>query len=144
MPVKATPASATAKWLSNITAAQPAMKTGAMNVQVSPGVLASQAADKWLQKVTAAKAKFAQNTANVTLQQWQNAYVNVGISRAIQGAQAKQNNVTAFQSQFLPYLQAGVSKIDAMPKNTLQDGVARAVAMINYNAGFKYNKGASQ
>lgn len=144
MPVKATPTTATAKWLSNLTAAQTSMKNGAMALQQSPGLLASQAADKWLARVTASKAKFAQNTANVTLQQWQNAYTGVGISRAIQGAQAKQSNVTAFQTQFLPFLQQGVSKIDAMPKNTLQDGVARAVAMINYNATFKYNKGASQ
>jgi hypothetical protein len=144
MPVKATPASATAKWLSNLTGAQTQMKTGAMALQTSPGLLASQAADKWLNRVTAAKAKFAQNSANVTLQQWQNAYTGVGISRAVQGAQAKQSNVTAFQNQFLPYLQTQVAKIDAMPKNTLQDGVARAVAMINANAQFKYNKGASQ
>jgi hypothetical protein len=143
MPIKATPQSATSKWLSNLTAAQGAMKTGAMAVQQSPGLLASQAADKWLNRVTASKAKFIQNSANVTLQQWQNAYTGVGISRAIQGAQANQANVTAFQAQFLPYLAQGVSKIDAMPKNTLQDGVARAVAMINYNANFKYNKGAN-
>lgn len=143
MPIKATPASATSKWLSNLTGAQTAMKTGAMAVQQSPGLLASQAADKWLNRVTASKQKFIQNTANVTLQQWQNAYTGVGISRAVQGAQAKQANVTAFQSQFLPYLAQGVQKIDAMPKNTLQDGVARAVAMINYNANFKYNKGAN-
>lgn len=144
MPVKATAASATTKWLTNLTAAQTAMKNGAMAVQTSPGVLAAQAADKWLARVTAAKPKFVQNSSNVTLQAWQNAYTGVGISRAIQGAQAKQSNVTAFQNQFLPYLQQGVAKIDAMPKNTLQDGVARAVAMINYNANFKYNKGASQ
>jgi hypothetical protein len=144
MPVKATAASATTKWLTNLTAAQTSMKTGAMAVQTSPGLLASQAADKWLNRVTAAKQKFITNSANVTLQQWQNAYTNIGISRAIQGAQSKQSNVTAFQNQFLPYLQQGVAKIDAMPKNTLQDGVARAVAMINYNAQFKYNKGAAQ
>lgn len=141
MPVRATAASATTKWLSNLTGAQTAMKTGAMAVQQSPGLLASQAADKWLNRVTASKQKFITNTAAVTLSSWQNAYTGVGISRAIQGAQAKQSNVTAFQNQFLPFLQQGVAKIDAMPNNTLQDGVARAVAMINYNATFKYNKG---
>lgn len=143
MPVKSNPTAATAKWLSGINGAQQAMKDGAMAVQTSPGLLASQAADKWLARVTAAKQKFINNTKNVTLQQWQNAYTQVGISRALQGAQAKQGNVTAFQAQFLPYLQSGVAKIDAMPKTTLQDGVARAVAMINHNANFKYNKGAS-
>lgn len=142
MPIKATPSTATAKWLSNLTGAQTAMKTGAMAVQVSPGTLAAQAADKWANNTLAAKAKFTQNVGNVTLQQWQNAYTGVGISRAVQGAQAKQSNVTAFQAQFLPYLAQGVAKIDSMPKNTLQDGVARAVAMINYNANFKYNKNA--
>lgn len=143
MPVKATPQSASAKWLSNLTASQDAMKAGAMSVQQSPGALAAKAADKWLNRVMASKQKFITNSQNVTLQQWQNAYTTVGISRAIQGAQAKQGNVTSFQAQFLPYLQQGVASIDAMPKTTLQDGIARAVAMIQYNSKFVYNKNKS-
>jgi hypothetical protein len=113
------------------------MTSGAQAVQKAPGQAAAAAADKWLAKVTQSKAKFAANVAAVSLSQWQNAYINVGIPRVAQGAQAKQSKVLAFQQQFLPYLQAGIGQIDAMPSTTLEDGIARATAMIRYNAKFK-------
>lgn len=137
MPVRTTSADATAKWLTNLSAASARMQSGAMSVQTAPGQAAAAAADKWLAKVTAAKAKFASRVASVSLQDWQNAYINVGIPRVAQGAQAKQSKVTAFFDQFLPYLQAGLQTIDKMPSVTLEDGIARASAMIRYNAKFK-------
>jgi hypothetical protein len=117
------------------------MKQGALNVQTAPGTLAAQAADKWLARVTAAKDKFARNVGAVSLQSWQNSYVNVGIPRVAQGAQLKQAKFTNFMNQFLPFLQQGVAKIDAMPSTTLEDGIARATAMIRYNATFQRNAG---
>lgn len=137
MPVRSTPEQAVAKWLTNIGAATDRMTQGAMRVQKAPGASAAAAADKWLQRVTAAKAKFATNVARVTLQEWQNSYTTIGIPRVAQGAQAKQSKVLAFQTEFLPYLQRGVSTIDNMPSVTLEDGIARATAMIRYNAKFK-------
>lgn len=139
MPVKATSAQATAKWVQNLSASTDRMTAGAQAVTKAPGLAAAAAADKWLARVTAAKQKFATNVAAVSLQSWQNSYINVGIPRVAQGAQAKQNKVTAFMDQFLPYLQRGVATIDAMPSNTLEDGIARASAMIRYNAKFTRN-----
>lgn len=139
MPVRSTAAQAQAKWLQNISAATDRMTQGVQAVQKAPGLAAAAAADKWLAKVTAAKPKFAANVAAVTLQQWQNSMVNIGIPRVAQGAQAKQNKVGAFMNQFLPYLAQGLQTIDAMPSNTVEDGVARAAAMIRYNAKFVRN-----
>jgi hypothetical protein len=137
MPVRTTSADATAKWLQNLSNAAPRMQAGAMRVTVAPGQAAAAAADKWLAKVTAAKAKFAQRVGSVSLQDWQNAYIQIGIPRVAQGAQAKQAKFTSFLDQFLPYLQAGLTTIDKMPSTTVEDGVARASAMIRYNAKFK-------
>lgn len=142
MPVRATPDQAVAKWLTNIGAATDRMTAGAQRVQKAPGQAAAAAADKWLQRVTAAKAKFAANVARVSLQDWQNAYINIGIPRVSQGAQAKQHKVLAFQTEFLPYLSRGVAQIDAMPSTTLEDGIARATAMIRYNSKFKRGQGS--
>lgn len=136
MPVRVTAEQATAKWLQNIGSASERMQTGAMAVTVAPGVLAAKAADKWLAKVTAAKAKFAKNVAAVGLSSWQQSYINVGIPRVSQGANAKQDKFTNFMNQFLPYLKTGLQTIDAMPSTTLEDGIARATAMIRYNAKF--------
>jgi hypothetical protein len=54
-----------------------------------------------------------------------------------QGAQAKQGKMQSFMAEYLPYLQTGVAQVDAMPKNTLEDGINRAVTMIRHNAGFQ-------
>lgn len=142
MPVRATSASATAKWVQNLSAATERMQSGAMGVTKAPGQAAAQAADKWLARVTQSKAKFAANVGRVSLQDWQNAYVNIGIPRVAQGAQAKQSKVTAFMDSFLPYLSRGVATIDQMPNVTLEDGIARATAMIRYNS--KFQRGSAQ
>jgi hypothetical protein len=137
MPVKSTSAQATAKWLSGLQNATARMTQGAQAVQTAPGQAAAAASAKWLAKVTASQQKFATNVAKVSLQDWQNAYVTTGIPRVSQGAQQKQGKVTAFMDQFLPYLNTGLQTIDKMPSTTLEDGIARATAMIRYNAKFK-------
>lgn len=136
MPVRSTSAQAVEKWLTNIQQAGPRMQAGAMAVTVAPGQAAAAAADKWLAKVTAAKAKFASRVASVSLQDWQQSYITVGIPRVAQGAQAKQQKMASFMDQFLPYLQAGLATIDKMPSNTIEDGIARSSAMIRYNSKF--------
>ena len=137
MPVRTTSADATEKWLANLSSSSPRMQAGAMRVQTAPGAAAAAAADKWLQKVTASKDKFKARVGSVSLQEWQNAYINVGIPRVAQGAQAKKHKVTAFLDQFLPYLANGLATIDKMPNVTVEDGIARASAMIRWNAKFK-------
>ena len=136
MPVRTTSADATAKWLQNLSASQDRMTKGAQSVTRAPGLAAAAAADKWLAKVTQAKAKFASRVSSVSLQDWQNAYITVGIPRVAQGATAKQAKVTSFFDEYLPYLARGLQTIDNMPSVTLEDGIARASAMIRYNAKF--------
>lgn len=137
MPVRSTSAQAVEKWLANLGQANSRMQSGAMSVQVAPGQAAAAAADKWLARVTQSKDKFKQRVGSVSLQDWQNSYINVGIPRVSQGAQAKQGKFLSFFDQYLPYLQAGLQTIDKMPNVTLEDGIARATAMIRYNAKFK-------
>lgn len=136
MAVKTTPQAATAKWVANLSGAADRMKAGAMNVQVSPGVKAAQSADKWLARVTASKGKYIAGVQRFSLQDWQNAYTNVGIPRVAQGAQAKQGKMQDFLTEFLPYLSAGASQIDAMPTATLEQAIAKATAQMRYNASF--------
>jgi hypothetical protein len=63
-----------------------------------------------------------------------------GIPRVAQGANAKQGKMQSFMAEYLPYLQTGVAAIDRMPKNTLEDGINRAVQMIRYNAQFQRSR----
>lgn len=137
MPVRSTSQQAVEKWLANLGQANSRMQSGAMAVTTAPGAAAAAAADKWLARVTQSKDKFKARVGSVSLQDWQNAYINVGIPRVSQGAQAKQAKFQAFFDQFLPYLQTGLQTIDKMPSTSLEDGIARATAMIRYNAKFK-------
>lgn len=142
MPVRSTPTDSVAKWLQNLGSATDRMTSGAQRVTKAPGAAAAAAADKWLQRVTQSKAKFATNVARVSLQDWQSSYINIGIPRVAQGAQAKQGKMLSFMEEYLPYLQRGVATIDQMPSVTLEDGIARATAMIRYNSKFKRGGGS--
>lgn len=137
MPVRSDAASATSKWVTNLSNASAAMTAGAQRVQTSPGQLAAAAADKWLAKVTQAKAKFAARVGSVTLDQWRTAYTTYGVQRVASGAQAKQGKMAAFQADWLAYLGNNMGKIDRMPTVTLEDGINKAIAQIRLNAGFK-------
>lgn len=141
MPVRADAASATQKWVTNLSNSTTAMTNGVNRVTVSPGVAAARAADKWLAKVTQSKDKYQRRVGSVTLADWQNSMTQYGIGRVAQGAQAKQGKMQNFMQEYLPFLSSGVAQIDAMPKNTLEDGINRAVAMIRHNASFQ-RKGA--
>lgn len=137
MPVRANAQQATAKWVQNIGQATERITAGVQAVSVSPGQKAAAAHAKWLARVQAAADKWRSRVGAVSLQDWQQSMISVGIPRIAQGAQAKQGKMEAFMNEFLPYLSQGVQRIDSMPSVTLEDGINRAVAMIRHNAQFK-------
>lgn len=135
------PTTATAKWVTNLSNATQHITDGVNAVTVAPGQAAARQQQTWLARIQASAQKWATNVSAVTLQEWQQSMINVGIPRIASGAQAKQGKYQAFAQKFFPYLQTGVNQVKAMPKVTLQDGVNRAVAMINYNAKFSNKSG---
>jgi hypothetical protein len=137
MPIRSDPQTATKKWVTNLSNSTTAIQAGVSRVQVSPGQSAARAADKWLAKVTQSRDKFARRVGSVSLGDWQNAMTQYGIPRVAQGAQAKQGKMNDFLTEFMPHLASGVAQVDAMPKNTLEDGINRAVTMIRHNASFQ-------
>jgi hypothetical protein len=135
------PSSATAKWVSNLSNATQHITDGVNAVTTAPGVAAARQQQTWLARIQASAQKWATNVAAVSLQDWQQSMIQTGIPRIAQGAQAKQGKYQAFATKFFPYLQTGVNTVRAMPKVTLQDGINRAVAMINHNAKFSNKSG---
>lgn len=136
------PSAITSKWLSNISGATASITAGVNAVTTAPGQSAAKQKQRWLNRIMESADKWAANVSSVSLSQWQEAMINVGIPRIASGAQAKQGKYLAFINQFMPFLESGSAKISAMPKNTLQDSIAKAGAQITYNASFKYRKGA--
>lgn len=98
---------------------------------------AQQISQKWLTNLQNAQTAMQQGVQAVSLSEWQQAMVNLGIPRAIQGAQEKQSKYTTFMQEYATFLQSQVPTIQAMPKGTLAQGIARATAMItaSYNWG---------
>lgn len=135
--VRVTADQAQAKWVNRLSGATQDITQGVNNVSVAPGQLAAAQSQKWLQNVTAAADKWKRNVGNVSLEQWRNYMLNVGVPRIAQGAQAKQAKYGAFAQQFFPHLEAGISKVKQMPSTTLEDNINRAVAMMRHNASFK-------
>lgn len=105
-------------------------------VSVAPGQLAAAQVNTWLARIQQSAQKWATNVGGVSLAQWKEAMINVGIPRIAQGAQAKQSKYLAFAQKFYPYVEQGQAQVKAMPKVTLQDGINRAVAMIKHNAAY--------
>jgi len=127
-------------WASRLTAATPEIQAGVQAVTTAPGQLAAAAADVWLQRLTASKAKFQRNVSAITLTQWQQATIQKGIPRIAEGANAAIPKMQNFMSQWLPHVESVAQTVRAMPKGTIDQGIARATAQIRGNANFTYNR----
>jgi hypothetical protein len=108
------------------------MQNGANAVQTAPGAAAAAHQQLMLAKVTEAinSGKWAARVGAVPLSEWKSAYINKGIPRVASGAQAAAPKMQAFLQEFLPVAAAVSAQIDAMPKNTIEDSVARSAAAI--------------
>lgn len=134
------PTQVAAKWVQNIQSAQQSMVNGANAVLESPSAGAMRAKPKMMAKWQAAMAnggKWDNAMSKVTVDQWRTAYIQKGIPRIGQGAQAAQDKMTGFLAQLIPFQQAGLSKIKSMPALNLTDSKNRAAAWIDYMATFK-------
>jgi hypothetical protein len=130
------PTATAALWASRLGAAAPEITAGVQRVTTAPGTAAAAKVDTWLAKIQASRDKWVRNVSSITLSEWQTAMINKGVPRVSSGAQAAQPKMVKFYTAFLPYVEQGAATVRNMPNATLQDGIARAVAQINYNAAF--------
>ena len=132
-----TPQQISQKWLTNFQNASTAMTDGVNSVQTAPGQLAAAQSALWLQRLQQSQTKWSTRVAAVSLQQWQQAMITLGIPRAQQGASQKQSRYTAFITEYMAFLQGAVGQVRSMPKGTLAQSIARSSAMItaSYNWG---------
>ncbi len=129
------------RWAQGLANATQKMTQSATNLTVSLTKQAADAMQTWIARLNDPKtqAKWQAKLRAVTLGQWQTAYTQKGIPRVSQGAQvARDSKMVPFFSKWLPYEATGSQQVRQMPKATLQDRIARAVFMINYNSQFTY------
>lgn len=125
------------KWLTNFGNATTAMTQGVQAVNQAPGAKAAAAVQLWITRLQQSQTKWANRVGAVSLAEWQQAMIQLGIPRAQQGAQSKQAKYTTFITAYMQFLQGQVQSVRAMPKGTLAQGIARSTAMItaSYNWG---------
>ena len=137
-----TPTEAAAKWQRNLSNSTEDIRAGIERVDVAPGAQAAKKRQKWEQGVRDSAAKWQRNVAAVPLDEWKRKAIEVGLPRVSSGAQANEGKTADFFGEFLPHLDRGVAKIDAMPDNTLDDRINRSVAMMRHNSEFERGAGS--
>ncbi|MEM4976652.1 MAG: hypothetical protein QXT64_04940 [Desulfurococcaceae archaeon] len=63
-----------------------------------------------------------------------------GVARYPQGIEAGRKYYEQFYTQFKPHLEAGLAKVYAIPRVTIDDAVRRAETMIRHNYTFRFEK----
>jgi hypothetical protein len=130
------------KWQRNMMGATETIKAGVQGVTESPTLKAAAQADRYVAGVQRAVAdgRWQAGLQSVTLQQWQQAVLGKGLQRLQAGVAAAKPKVQAFLSQFLPYVDQAAQQVRAMPKGGVENGIARASAMIRALSEFKFRK----
>lgn len=138
---RVSPDQGAAKWQRNLAAATQDIASGVAQVSVAPGQAAARQQQAYLQNVQANVQKWARRVGAVSLADWQRAMTEKGIPRVATGAQQAQPKMAQFLGEFLPHVDRVASQVRSMPKTTLEDGIARAVAQIRGNAQFRRGGG---
>lgn len=130
------------KHAQRLKAAIPDIQRGVERVTENPMAKAGAKQSKMLAGITEAinSGKWKRGLDRVPLDQWKRDMIEKGTTRIASGIDGSAAKVEAFASEFLPYLDTGVSAVKKMPDLTLEDSIARASAMIRHNAKFKRTK----
>jgi hypothetical protein len=142
MAVKTDAATAAKNWSDRFAAAGTKATAGANSVTVSPGMAAAKQANVWASNVAASLDKFRRKVGAVTVDQWRNAYITVGVPRFSSGATKGAPKMQQFMSAFLPVLTNAVGSLP--PRGSYEQNKARAVALMDKLHGFTYTPGPGQ
>lgn len=133
------PAQAAAKWAQNMQNSTTSITNGVNAVTTAPGELAAQQVELWAQRTAASKNRWAANVRAVSLNDWKQKMITVGIPRVASGATANQGKVQQFLTWFLPAQDAITQQTRLMPKGTVEQSIARAANQIRGTAALKRN-----
>lgn len=135
-----TPKQATEKWGRNLKGASQDIKDGIDRVTESPAAKAADQIDKMRIKLIEAfdSGKVEASLRAVSLEDWKDAFKNVGVSRIAAGVDKSTNKMEDFFAFLLPHVEAGQAKIKNMPSTTLEDNINRMVEFSRHMASKKY------
>lgn len=131
-----------AKWQRNLTASIVTIKAGVDAVTVAPGELAAKKKESWVNRLAdaAVQDKWERNVRAVSLSDWKDKMSTKGVARIADGAKGAVPKVTRFMEQLLPVAARVKAACAAMPKGTLEEGIARARKAIEMMHEFQFKK----
>ena len=115
------------------------MRAGIANVNVSPTVKAAAKSDKMRAKLVESieNGKWAAGLKRVSLDEWKEKMLNLGVPRVSSGLDANKGKVAAFAAELLPHIDAGKKAIEGMPDVTLEDSINKMTTFIRHMSKFK-------
>lgn len=139
MAVRVTPAEYAEKHAARLKASIPDIRRGVERVTESPTEKAAQRSDKYLAGVQQAVAdgRWQAGLRAVSLAEWKSKTLDKGLIRIATGIDAAKGKVTAFAAELLPFEDALLATVDAMPDMTLEDSIARSSAWIRGMSAFR-------
>lgn len=141
MAIRGNPQQAAQKWADRLSGATQQIQEGISRVSEAPGRKAAAQKQAWLNNVQAKADKWERNVGRVSLEDWR-AAATAGVTRVAQGAQQKKGKMEAFQTEFFPFLERVQSRVNAMPRGSLEQNLARMVANAREISNFKRGGGA--
>ena len=115
------------------------MRAGIENVTVAPTEKAAAKQEKMRQRLLEAleNGKWANGLKRVSLEEWKQKMIELGLNRVASGLDANKKKVEEFAAQLLPHIEAGQKIIEKMPDVTLEDSINRMTAFIRHMAKFQ-------
>jgi len=115
------------------------MRSGIQKVSVSPTAKAAAKQEKMRAKLMEAieSGKWASGLKRVSLDEWKEKMLNVGVARVSSGLDANKKKVEEFAAELLPHIEAGQKAIEGMPDVTLEDSISRMTAFIRHMSKFR-------
>lgn len=141
MAIRGNPQQAAQKWADRLSGATQQIQEGIARVSEAPGRKAAAQKQAWLNNVQAKADKWERNVSRVSLEDWRSA-ATAGVTRVAQGAQQKKGKMEAFQTEFFPFLERVQNRVNAMPRGSLEQNLARMVANAREISNFKRGGGA--
>lgn len=131
-----------ATWARNMTGSVQKIKAGVAAVTESPMVKAAAQVDRYVSGVqkAAQDGVWQDGLLSVSLEDWKRLTGEKGTQRISAGVTAATPKMEGFLRQLLPHAAAVSREVQALPKGTLEDSIARSNLAIRRMADFKFRR----
>lgn len=130
------------KWAQNLSASTTSITAGVNAVTQAPGAAAAEHQALMKAKLNAAidSGKWAARVSSVTAPEWKSAMLTKGVPRIASGATAAMPKYQAFATEFYPVAAQVSQQVSSMPKNSIEDSLARVRVAITAFSDFGKNR----